>query len=113
LDKENTKLNQETIHLKNEMEALKQLVNQHLKTRGSVSFSNATLGQNFPNPFTKSTVIAFSIPKESNAASIVVTQTGTGKIVKTIPVSATTSQLTLDGTSLPAGTYTYTSICGL
>jgi len=108
LGQENTKLSQENIQLKNEMEALKQFVNQNIKTPGSVFLNNATLGQNFPNPFTKNTIISFKIPKGSNAASIVVTQMGSGKIIKITPVSTSASQLTLDGTSLPAGTYAYT-----
>ncbi len=65
------------------------------------------IGQNYPNPFTKSTVISFSIPTESNSANIVVTQMGSGKIIKTLPVSIGTSQVALDAASLAAGVYAY------
>ncbi len=108
LDQKNTKLEQENAQLKSELEELKQLVNQYIKPTAVASRSKATLGQNYPNPFTKSTVISFSIPKESNSANIVVTQTGSGRIIKTSPVSIGTSQLTLDAASLAAGAYAYT-----
>jgi hypothetical protein len=52
-------------------------------------------------------VISFNIPKESNAGNIVVIETGSGKKIKTIPLSAGTSQLTLDAASLAAGAYSY------
>jgi hypothetical protein len=42
------------------------------------------------------------------AASIVITQTGSGKIIKTLPVSIGTSQVTLNAASLAVGAYTYT-----
>ena len=100
-------LEQENTQLKSELTELKQLVNQYIKPAAAASLSKATLGQNYPNPFTKSTVISFSIPTESNSANIVVTQMGSGKIIKTLPVSIGTSQLTLDAASLAAGVYAY------
>jgi hypothetical protein len=36
-----------------------------------------------------------------------VSQTGSGKVMKTIPLSSGSSQLTFDGASLSAGSYTY------
>ncbi len=86
-DQKITKLEQENAQLKSELEELKQLVNQYIKPTATGSLSKGTLGQNYPNPFTKSTVISFSIPTESNSANIVVTQMGSGKIIKTLPVS--------------------------
>ena len=100
-------LNKENANLKNEVAQLKQMISQNTSSAAASSLSGASLGQNFPNPFNKNTVISFNIPKESNSASIVVSQTGTGKILKSIPVSGT-SQLTLDGASLSSGAYTYT-----
>jgi hypothetical protein len=108
LDQKNTKLEQQNTQLKSELTELKQLVNQYIKTVAAVSPGKATLDQNYPNPFSKSTVISFTIPKESNSASIVFTQTGSGKIIKTLPLSIGTSRLTLDGASLATGAYTYT-----
>ena len=108
LDQKNTKLEQENAQLKSELEELKQLINQSIKPTAAVSRSKATLGQNYPNPFNKSTVISFSISAKANSASIVVTQTGSGKIIKTLPVSTGTSQITLDAASLATGVYVYT-----
>jgi hypothetical protein len=101
-------VDQENTQLKSELETLRQLVNQYIKPTAAGSLSKGTLGQNYPNPFTKSTAISFAIPTESNSASIVITQTGSGKIIKTLPVSIGTSQLNLDAASLAAGTYAYT-----
>jgi len=101
-------LEQENTQLKSELEELKQLVNQNIKPTAAVSRSKATLGQNYPNPFTKSTVISFSIPTKANSACIVITQTGSGKIIKTLLVPIDTSQLTLDAASLATGVYAYT-----
>jgi hypothetical protein len=101
-------LDQENTQLKSELEELKQLVNQYIKPTVAGSLSKATLGQNHPNPFTKSTVISLAIPAESTSAKIVITQTGSGKLIKTLPVSIGASQLTFDAASLAAGTYAYT-----
>jgi hypothetical protein len=100
-------LSKENADLKDQVAQLKQMISQNTSGAAASSPSGASLGQNFPNPFNKSTVISLSIPKESNAASIVVSQTGSGKILKSIPVSGA-SQVTLDAASLSAGAYTYT-----
>jgi hypothetical protein len=102
-------LDGENAQLKSYLEELKQLVNQYIKpTVAAASLSKGTLGQNHPNPFTESTVISFAIPAESTSAKIVITQTGSGKIIKTLSVSIGASQLTFDAASLAAGTYAYT-----
>jgi len=108
LDDKNTKLEQENTQLRSELEELKQSVNQYTKLSSAASLGKTTLGQNYPNPFTKSTSISFSIPLESISAKIVITQTGSGKIIQTLPVSRGTSQLTLDAASLATGAYAYT-----
>ena len=99
-------LSKQNDDLKTQVATLSQTVNQLTKSNGTVTASSASINQNFPNPFTKSTVISFNIPQSSNA-NIVVSQTGSGKVIKTIPLSAGTSQLTFDGASLAAGSYSY------
>ncbi len=105
-------LEQENTQLKSELTELKQLVNQYIKPAAAASLSKATLGQNYPNPFTKSTVISFSIPTESNSANIVVTQMGSGKIIKTLPVSIGTSQVALDAAFLCRWCLCLHIVCG-
>lgn len=70
--------------------------------------SPALLGQNIPNPFENSTVIPFRIPKNCNDASIVITETSTGRIVRAIPVSCDETQLSIEAGLLSSGTYAYT-----
>jgi hypothetical protein len=100
-------LDKENRELRNQVATLAQTLNQYTKTSVGASVSEAALIQNYPNPFAKSTVIAFRLPKETSVANIVVTETGSGKIIKTIPLSAGTSRLTLDAASLAAGMYSY------
>ena len=66
------------------------------------------LGQNIPNPFDRSTIIPFRIPKNCKDATIVIAQTGAGNVVRAIPVSCGETQLSLDAGALSAATYTYT-----
>lgn len=70
--------------------------------------SAALLGQNIPNPFENSTLIPFRIPKNCNDASIVITETSTGRIVRAIPVSCDETQLSIEAGLLSSGTYAYT-----
>lgn len=70
-------------------------------------FETLYLGQNVPNPFDNSTIIPFSIPNDCHNASIVITESITGEIVKTIPVSCGEIQATVEVGSLKSGTYSY------
>jgi hypothetical protein len=106
LDAENTVLNQKNAELENKLATLTQIVSQLTKSSSAISISSASLGQNFPNPFSKSTNISFNIPKESKTANIVVNEISSGKIIKSVTVSGS-SQITLDAASLAAGAYNY------
>jgi hypothetical protein len=99
-------LSKQNDDLKTQVATLTQSVSQLSKSNGVISASSASINQNFPNPFTKNTVISFSVPQGSSA-NIIVSQTGSGKVIKTIPISSGTSQLTFDAASLSAGSYSY------
>jgi len=101
LDAENNKLKTEVAQLKDMMEK-----NTNVKSDAS-GLSGSYLSQNSPNPGNNTTVIAFRIPKESRSASLLITQTASGKIVKNIPVAIGTSQVTLETGSFASGAYTY------
>lgn len=99
-------LSKQNDDLKTQVATLTQTINQLAKSSGTVTASNASVNQNFPNPFTRSTVISFNVPQGSNA-NIIVSQTATGKVIKSVTLAPNTSQLTFDGSSLSAGSYTY------
>lgn len=99
-------LSKQNDELKIQVATLTQTVSQLTKSNSAVSATTASITQNFPNPFTKSTIISFNVPQGSSA-NIIVSQTGSGKVVKTIPLSAGASQLTFSGASLAAGSYSY------
>lgn len=102
------------------------LLNQKIEMLSAMSFSNkqtshdgavnisigeneeALLCQNIPNPFDNSTVIPFRIPKNCNDASIVVTETSTGRIVTALPISCSETHAVIEAGKLSAGNYTYT-----
>jgi hypothetical protein len=68
------------------------------------AITNATLEQNHPNPYTKSTIIRYSIPQGSKGQINVYDQAG--KLVKTV-IANTSGQSQISGHDLTAGTYTY------
>jgi len=86
---------------------------QHGDGNGTVTLSisdesnTAILGQNIPNPANGSTIIPFRIPQNCNSATIVITETETGKLVNAIPVSCKETNLSIEAGSIATGTYVY------
>lgn len=79
----------------------------------SVQLSNRTsivLDQNVPNPFAEQTVINFSIPKTVQKAQIHFYD-GTGRLIQSVDVvERGLGSLTVFGSDLSQGTYTYTLV---
>jgi hypothetical protein len=79
-------------------------------TKTNVTLNNVFLEQNIPNPFNKSSIIKYSLPKTFSNAQLVVTDKN-GKTVKQIKVSGSgKGTLNIDATTLSAGTYNYSLI---
>jgi len=103
------------ISLQDEVNQLKTALASNSKMNdGTVSVSladdNSTkmlLGQNIPNPADKNTIIPFRISKNCNSAAIVISENGTGRIIKAIPVSCAETHLAIDAGTLVSGTYSY------
>ncbi|NNV57118.1 tail fiber domain-containing protein [Limnovirga soli] len=68
----------------------------------------ASLKQNAPNPFSRSTFISFSLPKQYTNAQILITDM-TGKTIKQANVSGSNS-LTVAAGSLASGSYKYSLV---
>jgi hypothetical protein len=73
-----------------------------------VSLSDAALQQNQPNPFAGKTIIPLNVPANAKNASLIITETGSGKILKTITVAPGSNEIGVDASLLLNGTYTYT-----
>ncbi len=72
---------------------------------------NVSLGQNYPNPFTKSTTIDYSLTSPSNISLEVYDITGRQIMVMNEGLKATGNhKITVDGSSLNTGVYYYTLI---
>ncbi|MBE7174335.1 MAG: tail fiber domain-containing protein [Williamsia sp.] len=70
------------------------------------------LEQNAPNPYTGATTIRYSLPQQFTNAIINITDKS-GKLIKQINVSGSgQGQVTVDASSLSAGTYQYSLIVG-
>jgi hypothetical protein len=98
---------------KQEIATLKERINkleaalQSLANKGNVpnAIVNTSLEQNKPNPFTKNTIIRYSIPQGSTGQINIYDKAG--KLVNTFNANAG-GQLQVGGHELAAGTYTYT-----
>jgi len=98
--------------LQQQVETLTQLVNK--LTGGNTNLApvydnvtDASLGQNYPNPSIQSTTIVYTLPSVFSSAKIVIIDTS-GKIFKEIPISKSgTNSISVETLSLPAGTYYY------
>jgi len=68
--------------------------------------SSASLSQNIPNPFSNSTTISYSLPKQFSSAKIIVTDKS-GKALKEINISAGKGSINVDASTLASGAYQY------
>jgi len=100
LKKQNENLEERILKLETAMQSL-------TANNGNVSdvIANASLEQNNPNPFTKNTIIRYSIPQGSKAQINIYDQSG--KMVKMLNANAG-GQSQVSGHDLAAGAYTYT-----
>ncbi|MFM7766500.1 MAG: hypothetical protein ACKO9S_01435, partial [Bacteroidota bacterium] len=80
---------------------------KYSKTNDNPNGGSTILGQNIPNPADNSTIIPFSIPANCKSASILITDHGTGRAIKAVPLSCKDTHLMLDAGSLASGTYSY------
>jgi hypothetical protein len=100
--------------LQDQVDELKELVTKLLEKENdpfpimnAASNPEASLEQNFPNPFNQSTTIRYILPKTFRSAMIVITNYS-GNVFKQLPVSGSgAGSVTIDAGSLLAGTYFY------
>ncbi len=103
-------LSQENAQLKSEVAELKQMVNQYIKSSGVASLSSATLGQNVPNPFAKTTIISYTLPPKFSTAQIIITDKS-GKQLKQLNIAGSgNGTVNMDAATLSSGTYNYSLI---
>lgn len=113
MDAENKSLKTTVANLQDEVTQLKQMVQNsaNANASGNTIFSaNASLQQNQPNPFTGTTIIPLTVPASAKSASLAITETGSGKLFKTITVTPGMKQVNVDAGILANGSYTYTLI---
>ena len=72
----------------------------------SVTYTEARLYQNTPNPFTEKTTIRFALPSDVQNACIYIFDMS-GKMLRQIPVTPDMTSITINGYELPAGMYIY------
>jgi len=102
------------VSLQHQVEILTGLVNRLIENDNNftsnsknISVSNASLEQNFPNPFNQTTTIRYTLPESFQSAQIIVANMFGNKI-RQIPVyNSGQKSITIEGGSLPAGMYAY------
>ena len=101
-------LSRQNEELQNQINELKALINDNAKH--SMTLANATLEQNVPNPFRKTTRFSYTLPQKFSNAQIVIND-ATGKMVKQINLSGNgKGSVSINAAALPSGVYTYSLI---
>ncbi|MDR2233610.1 MAG: tail fiber domain-containing protein [Tannerella sp.] len=76
-----------------------------------IPYHDASLEQNFPNPYNYTSTIRYTLPQAFGSAKIIITSTS-GVTMKHLPLAAGSGagQITVDAGSLPAGMYFYSLV---
>ncbi|MEM1122253.1 MAG: T9SS type A sorting domain-containing protein, partial [Bacteroidota bacterium] len=108
IEQQNEKIESLTQELQTLKNLVQTIVNQSTKTADQqIIISAATLGQNTPNPFNGSTQIPYTIPTNSQQATLYVYGLN-GQLIQKIPIRQFgKGQVELQTTGLVTGIYTY------
>jgi len=110
LSKQNEEKDSAIASLQKQINALTEAVNRLSGSSTAVktvAIPTASLAQNYPNPYNRSTVINYSLPQNINSAKIVITDMS-GKVFKQIPVSGIgEGNVKIDANTLSPGVYLY------
>jgi trimeric autotransporter adhesin len=109
-------LSQQNEEMKNKIEKLEAVLSQN--NSGSVSatastnvtITDASLGQNTPNPFNRNTTISYTLPqsRQGGTSAQIMISDQNGKVVKQVNISgAGKGVVNVDASALSSGTYTY------
>ena len=107
-------LSNENEEFKNEIAELKAMVatlaqgknGSTAEAENKISLSSVSLEQNVPNPLAGSTSIGYFIPSNMHNAQLIVTDMS-GKLIKQITLQNGKGNITIDASTLSAGTYNY------
>jgi trimeric autotransporter adhesin len=79
----------------------------------NITVTDASLGQNTPNPFNRNTTISYTLPqsRQGGASAQIIINDQNGKVVKQINISsAGKGVVNVDASALSSGTYSYTLV---
>lgn len=106
-------LRAENERLREELDEIKELLNQVLDKENNNTNLNLGVGsllQNQPNPFREATLITYAVPEGAGNAELQITDMS-GRVIKRADITTRgEGTFTLRANSLPAGTYAYSLI---
>ncbi len=101
-------LSKQNEDLQKQIAELKALMKE--ASKNSVALSDASVGQNMPNPFRQKTSINYTLPVKYVKAQIIITDK-TGNTLKQINISGNgKGMVNIDAATLSAGAYSYTLV---
>ncbi len=101
-------LSKQNEDLQKQIAELKALMKE--ASKNSVALSDASVGQNMPNPFRQKTSINYTLPMKYVKAQIIITDK-TGNTLKQINISGNgKGMVNIDAATLSAGAYSYTLV---
>jgi hypothetical protein len=116
LSKMNDEKNEKIDGLQKQVDELKRIILSDIQSASSaksstnVMLTDASLEQNIPNPFSKTTTITYTLPQKFTNAQIAITDKN-GKTLKQVNISGSgKGTLHVDAAALSAGAYNYSLI---
>jgi len=108
LSKQNEEKNAKIDDLQKQIDELKAMMTGSVKT--GITWKDASLEQNIPNPFNNATIINYSLPQKFSNAQIIITDNA-GKNLKQVSLTGSSKEgITVDAATLSAGAYYYSLI---